>query len=178
MNAEVQYFQYLAQSAGTDRRVRRCPTGSVINSQEYQRVSSPTSSHRRRPTLEFTDWDFLSEWERSTQPKKKHPKSEYETSENLVSNPKKPIPERDTLPRAQDESLETPQETDPHKPSRKNNGTVQRYINPASILLAVLMFSILSHSFFSGAENFVKNVLEALLVRSYFSFPILISYAR
>ncbi|TGO46093.1 hypothetical protein BCON_0346g00010 [Botryotinia convoluta] len=76
MNAEAQYFQYLAQSAGTDSRVRRYPAGSaIVNSEEYQQVSYPTSSNRRRPTPELTDWNFLSEWERSMQPKKKLPES-------------------------------------------------------------------------------------------------------
>ncbi|TGO35478.1 hypothetical protein BHYA_0156g00010 [Botrytis hyacinthi] len=121
MNAEVQYFQYLAQSAGTDSRVRRYPEGStIINSEEYQQVPYPTSSNRRRPKPEFTGWNFLSEWERSTQPKKRASESQHKTSENLVSNLQEPIPECGTLPQAQDESSETKQERNQLEQSRKS----------------------------------------------------------
>ncbi|KAF7939995.1 uncharacterized protein EAE98_000122 [Botrytis deweyae] len=141
MNAEAQYFQYLAQSAGTDSRARR------------------------RPTPEFTDWNFLTEWERSMQPKKKFPKSQNEPLEENLSNPQEPIPKYDTPPQSQDESPETTHEIDEqHKQSRKDNGMFQRYIIPVSVLIGALIFSILSHSFFSAAGNFVKNVLEAFLV--------------
>ncbi|KAF5876307.1 uncharacterized protein Bfra_002711 [Botrytis fragariae] len=160
MNAEAQYFQYLAQSAGTDSRVRRYPAESaIVNNEEYPRVSSHISSERRRQTSEFTDWDFLSEWERSTQPKKGILGFRNETSENLASNQRKPISECGTHPH------KSTQEIDPqHKKSRMNNRMFQKYVIPASILIGALIFSILSHPFLSVAENFVKNVLEAFLV--------------
>ncbi|KAF7942928.1 uncharacterized protein EAE97_006382 [Botrytis byssoidea] len=165
MNAEVQYFQHLAQSAGTDSRGRRYPEGStIINSEEYQQVPYPTSPNRRRPTPEYTDWSFLSEWERSTQPKKKFPDSQHKISENLVSNLQKPIPECDTHPQAQDESHKTTQEMKQPQQPRKDNRISQRYMIPASIVIGALMISIFSHSFFSAAENFIKNVLEAFLI--------------
>lgn len=98
------------------------------------------------------------------QPKKRVSESQHKTSENLVSNLQEPIPECDTLPQAQDESQKTTEEKDKLQQSKNGNGMFQRYIIPASVLIGALIFSILSHPFFSTTENFVKNVLEALLV--------------